>query len=167
MKSNCRFWDIAGQKRFIGLTNTYYRGASATIVVVDITVSGSLESALSWKRDVDSKVFLPNGDNVPTILLANKFDLLQENPSLRQYQDTDLNEFCHENGFLGWFSASAKTGYNIRKAMHYIIGETVAVVLNPHGGNRMNQGIDIREKSGGNRGGKCSRCATASHAGSG
>ena len=69
---NVQLWDIAGQERFIGLSSTYYKQAVAGIVVFDITNTETLKNAKKWKQDVDDKVFLPNGDNIPVVLFANK-----------------------------------------------------------------------------------------------
>ena len=167
IKWSIQFWDIAGQERFIGLTRTYYKNALAAIVVFDITQRISLQNAKRWKQDVDDKVFLPNGDNIPAILLANKWDLIEDNPSLRKADDQELAEFCKENGFLGWFSTSAKTGKNVKKAMNFIIGETVNYVLKSEDGNMYDQGIDItgkfnNEHKNGKKKGKCANCAAIS-----
>ena len=66
---------IAGQDRFIGLAPTYYRHAVAAIVAFDITNASSLQNAKKWKTDVDDKVFLRNGDNIPVVLFANKVNI--------------------------------------------------------------------------------------------
>lgn len=170
IKWSIQFWDIAGQERFIGLTRTYYKNALAAIVVFDITQKISLQNAKMWKKDVDDKVFLPNGDNIPAILLANKWDLIEQKPSLRKFDDQELDMFCKENGFLGWFSTSAKSGKNVKKAMQFIIGETVNYVLQSQDGNQVPQGIDLDGKFNNkqdikqNKRGKCNNCGNISTA---
>ena len=74
MTLKVQLWDIAGQDRFIGLAPTYYRHAVAAIVAFDITNASSLQNARKWKIDVDDKVFLRNGDNIPVVLFANKVE---------------------------------------------------------------------------------------------
>jgi len=118
---NVQLWDIAGQERFIGLAPTYYKHAVAAIVVFDITRKPTLDNARKWKEDVDDKVFLRNGDNIPVVLFANKWDLVEENESNRAVSDEELDNFCHDNHFVGWFTTSAKTGLNIKKGMNFII----------------------------------------------
>eukprot|EP00483_Globobulimina_turgida_P007193 UN07207 len=115
IKWSIQLWDIAGQERFIGLTRTYYKNALAAIVVFDITQRISLQNAKKWKNDVDDKIFLPNGNHIPAILFANKWDLIEQQPALRKFNDSELDEFCKENNFLGWFSTSAKTGKILKK----------------------------------------------------
>jgi len=120
-----QLWDIAGQDRFIGLAPTYYRHAVAAVVVFDITNAQSLDNAKKWKSDVDDKVFLRNEDNIPVVLFANKWDLIEENPKLRKVSDRELDEFCHDNGFIGWFSTSARSGLNVRKGMNFMINKII------------------------------------------
>merc|ERR1712113_510786 len=151
MTLKVQLWDIAGQDRFIGLAPTYYRHAVAAIVAFDITNASSLQNAKKWKTDVDDKVFLRNGDNIPVVLFANKWDLIEENPKKRQVSDTQLDEFCHENNFIGWFSTSAKSGMNVKKGMNFMISKIIENkkkldIRNPsdlRGGNDDNENIDI------------------------
>ncbi len=65
-------WDIAGQERFGMMTHVYYREAVAACIVFDVTSQRTMDAAVRWKSDIDEKVHLPNGEPVPTILLANK-----------------------------------------------------------------------------------------------
>ena len=127
-----QLWDVAGQERFIGLSHAYYKDAAAAIVVFDILNSKSLENAKKWKQDLDDNVFLENGDNVPTVLFANKSDLIKEDQTrnrgktnnfenLSIYQGFD--KFCKENYFDAWYMTSAKTGDNIKDGMDYIINK--------------------------------------------
>lgn len=62
-----QFWDIAGQDRVKVLTRNYYNGASACLIVFDITNSKSFEDVKEWKAEIDDKL-----GQIPTIVLANK-----------------------------------------------------------------------------------------------
>ena len=41
-------------------------------MVYDVTNKSSLEHCLQWKEEIDSIVYLINGDPIPVLLLANK-----------------------------------------------------------------------------------------------
>eukprot|EP01079_Euglenida_sp_SAG-EU17-18_P003229 gene3230-3747_t len=144
-----QLWDIAGQERFGSLTRVYYRDAAAAFVVLatphhddlsaalascyasfacsfhrlhiqmhDLTKANSLQKALDWKRDIDEKVFL--GDNttpIPCVLLSNKCDLVTKPPLTKQ----EMQQFCQENGFVGWFETSAKDGTNVEASANFLI----------------------------------------------
>lgn len=67
-----QLWDIAGQERFGSMTRVYYKEAVGAFVVFDVTRAATLEAVHKWKVDLDSKVVLPDGRAIPTVLLANK-----------------------------------------------------------------------------------------------
>jgi len=120
-KINLQLWDIAGQERYTNLTRMYYKEARGAFVVFDVTKERSLlEGAVKWKADIDKKVFLPNGQPIPVILLANKCDLLQG----AKYQNVDLDKFCKEHGFAKWFFTSAKENIQIGEAANFLV-ETI------------------------------------------
>ena len=54
-----------------------------------------------------------------------QWDLIEENPKKRQVSDQQLDEFCHENNFIGWFSTSAKSGMNVKKGMNFMISKII------------------------------------------
>ena len=60
-------WDTAGQERYNSLAPIYYRGASAAIIVYDITSVDSFHQAKRWIRELH--------DDCIVILVGNKLDL--------------------------------------------------------------------------------------------
>ncbi|XP_032075066.1 ras-related protein Rab-38 isoform X1 [Thamnophis elegans] len=100
-----QLWDIAGQERFGNMTRVYYREAVGAFIVFDVTRPATFEAVTKWKQDLDTKLTLPNGQLVPTVLLANKCDQGQE---LLVNNGFKMDQFCKDNGFVGWFETSAK-----------------------------------------------------------
>ncbi len=58
------------------MARTYYKGASGVVIMFDLTERKTFEEAKGWKNDVDAKLALPNGDPIPSILVANKVESL-------------------------------------------------------------------------------------------
>ena len=54
----------------------YYRGAFGCIIMFDLTNRVSFEEAKVWKAGIEKKVFLPNSEPIPYILVANKVCLI-------------------------------------------------------------------------------------------
>jgi len=124
------FWDIAGQDRFIGLAPTYYRNAAAAIIVFDATENfRKLDNTAKWKFEVDSKVFYPNDDPIPVVLLANKWDLIEAGEKSQIISNDILDIYCRKHSFAGWFPTSAKTGLNIPKGMDFLVS---LIIKNKH-----------------------------------
>merc|ERR1711991_1013224 len=111
--------DIAGQERFGNMTRVYYREAVGAFVVFDVTRIATQEAVQKWKADIDSKVTLPPDDRpIPVVLQANKCDLNKD--GLSRHKE-DMDKFCAEHGFAGWFETSAKDNVGIDKAAKYLV----------------------------------------------
>eukprot|EP01136_Pigoraptor_vietnamica_P025484 Opistho-1_new@79559 len=113
-----QLWDIAGQERFGNMTRVYYKEAVGAIIVFDVTRVSTMEAVSKWKMDLDQKVTLPDGSPLPVILLANKCDLAKEGMVKNSAQ---MDRFCEERGFVGWFETSAKENINIDKACKFLV----------------------------------------------
>eukprot|EP01100_Stratorugosa_tubuloviscum_P002592 TRINITY_DN1616_c0_g3_i1.p1 TRINITY_DN1616_c0_g3~~TRINITY_DN1616_c0_g3_i1.p1 ORF type:complete len:214 (-),score=89.07 TRINITY_DN1616_c0_g3_i1:69-710(-) len=112
-----QLWDIAGQERFVILSHVYYKEAVGACVVFDLTNHNSLLQARKWKQDIDAKVYLSNGQPVPTILLANKCD----DELNCKVTNEEIAQFARDNKFIAWFATSAKENKNIDEAMLKLI----------------------------------------------
>ena len=68
-----------------------------------------------WKDDIT---------NLPIILLENKCDFLG---SQDKYNDNieELKNFSENNNFYGYFRTNALNGYNVEKAMDFLINEII------------------------------------------
>lgn len=72
MPCKLQIWDTAGQERFRTITNSFYRGAQATIVVFDVSDEQSLHAVPAFVAD--AKRFSPGGEATRIYLVANKCD---------------------------------------------------------------------------------------------
>ncbi|XP_003404489.1 ras-related protein Rab-32 isoform X2 [Loxodonta africana] len=117
-----QLWDIAGQERFGNMTRVYYKEALGAFIVFDISRSSTFEAVLKWKNDLDSKVHLPNGSPIPAVLLANKCDQKKESGQ----SPPQMDQFCKEHGFSGWFETSAKDNINIDEAARFLVENILA-----------------------------------------
>lgn len=113
--ANLQLVDIAGQERFGNMTRVYYQDAVAAFVVCDITRNSTLEGAIKWKQDLDTKI------SIPVILLVNKIDLVDELP--------DFDELVKKCNFVSWIGVSAKDTTGIELAMNEILSKINTVKL--------------------------------------
>nr|XP_055064760.1 ras-related protein Rab-38b [Misgurnus anguillicaudatus] len=118
-----QLWDIAGQERFGNMTRVYYREAMGAIVVFDVNKLATFEAVSKWKEDLDSKLILSNGQGIATVLLANKCD---QNNDFLTNNSTKMDQYCKENGFVGWFETSAKENININEAANFLVKHIMA-----------------------------------------
>eukprot|EP00003_Mantamonas_plastica_P025534 TRINITY_DN5025_c0_g1_i1.p1 TRINITY_DN5025_c0_g1~~TRINITY_DN5025_c0_g1_i1.p1 ORF type:complete len:159 (-),score=38.36 TRINITY_DN5025_c0_g1_i1:176-652(-) len=108
-----QLWDIAGQERFGNMTRVYYKEAVGAFITFDVTRSATFDAVLKWKNDIDSKVLLPNEKPIPVVLLANKCDLAKDGLNKTT---SEMDTFCEDHSFAGWFECSAKENVNIDKS---------------------------------------------------
>ena len=99
------------------MTRVYYKEAVGAFVVYDITRPPTFEAVQKWKSDIEHKVFLPDERPIPCVLLANKCDL----PSAVSKSKEEMDQYCQENGFIGWFETSAKDDKNINEAANFLV----------------------------------------------
>lgn len=113
-----QLWDIAGQERFGNMTRVYYKEAVGCLIVFDVTRQSTFEAVSKWKHDLDSKVQLPDGKQIPCVLLANKCDQPKEGLVNNSHQ---MDKFCEEKDFIKWFETSAKENIGIDEAAKFLV----------------------------------------------
>ncbi|XP_029506091.1 ras-related protein Rab-38b [Oncorhynchus nerka] len=118
-----QLWDIAGQERFGNMTRVYYREAMGAFIVFDVTRPTTFEAITKWKEDLDSKLMLTNRESIATVLLANKCDQGRE---VLTNNGVKMDQFCKDNGFVGWFETSAKENTNISEAANFLVKHIMA-----------------------------------------
>lgn len=96
-------WDTAGQERYRSLAPMYYKGASAGLVVYDITNPDSFEGAKNWVKELQSHA----STNIILAMAGNKTDLPNRSVSTEA-----AVEFAAKNGLI-FREVSAKEDTNI------------------------------------------------------
>ena len=119
-----QLWDLAGMDQNICITKIFSKDSHGCIVLSDITNEKTLTECVKWKNTVDETTKFLDGTNIPSILIRNKVDLLEENNENEDDEDM-IKDFCEKNNFLKCFKTSAKTGTNIEEAMMFLIGNIV------------------------------------------
>ncbi|MBD3230943.1 MAG: GTP-binding protein [Candidatus Lokiarchaeota archaeon] len=103
-------WDIAGQDEFKYVRTEFYKGASAIILVYDITRNETLENLQDWYIDV-----IQNAGEIPLLILGNKCDLEKK----RNVSIEDAKKYVKEKKFknvIDIVETSAKTSVNVEDA---------------------------------------------------
>ncbi len=122
-----QFWDLAGQERFGSQTRVFYRESAVACVVFDITRDCTFQGVRKWKLDLDTKANLRNTEELlPVILIANKIDAYEasEFDDGKKYcgkDEEEMDRFCKELGFVGWYGVSAKDNTNVKQAVNAIV----------------------------------------------
>ena len=114
-----QLWDLAGMDQNICITKIFSKDSHGCIVLSDINDKSTLDKSINWKNTVDETARFLDGTNIPSILIRNKIDLLENEDN--NDDEEQMKEFCEKNKFLRCFKTSAKTGTNIDEAMNFLI----------------------------------------------
>ena len=107
-----QIWATAGQERFRSITNAYYRGAEAILIVFDLTNRESFLYILDWIEEVSKYTWT----NICKLVLANKCDLNIE----REVSRDEIEEFEKKNG-IKVIEVSAKSSTNVDHSFKTIV----------------------------------------------
>jgi Ras-related protein Rab-24 len=109
-------WDTAGEEKFDSLTNFYCRGARAAVICYDLTNLSTFEGLSRWVQKVVSQAH----ENCAVILVGNKLDIVEEDPSKRQVTLAQATAFAETIG-ADIVEASAKTSQNVAEAFQRVV----------------------------------------------
>ena len=70
-------WDTAGQEKYNSLTKLYFKGASAAIIVYDITDKSSFEKAKKWVDELN-EYEESEGAKMKKFIAGNKCDIMEK-----------------------------------------------------------------------------------------
>ncbi|KAI8975004.1 ras-like GTP-binding protein RYL2 [Pilobolus umbonatus] len=109
-----QLWDTAGQEKFRAMAPMYYRGASAGILVYDITSENSYLEMISWMDELKKNM----SDELVLYVVGNKVDL----ESHRQVPLSRVVDYCKRAGIdvTGIQEVSAKTNDGIDNVFYDI-----------------------------------------------
>ena len=113
---NIQIWDTAGQERFKSMVKSYFRSASATVLVFDLSKRQSFDNLHEWLDEI--KIGLDS--NAPVIMVGNKSDLGDQ----RAVSEKTAKGFAGELG-MDYFEASAKNAEGVEKLFETIIEKAI------------------------------------------
>lgn len=105
---------MAGQDKFAKVSTFYCKGAGAAILAYDITDSNSFNQLSGHVKTIKS-----SQDNVFLVIIGTKYDLVEENPEMRQVSIQEARELA-ESLSATFFETSARTNINVEEVFNHI-----------------------------------------------
>ncbi|MHA1353521.1 MAG: ADP-ribosylation factor-like protein [Candidatus Heimdallarchaeaceae archaeon] len=114
-----QIWDLAGQDSYSAVRSTFYKGATAALLVFDIQDQQTMTNLRTW---LEESIEGSNSGILVYFVIANKIDLPPEN---RRVSQKMAIEFCQrlmtETGINFYYSeTSALTGQNIQETFDFL-----------------------------------------------
>ena len=113
-----QLWDLAGQDKNTTITKIFSKNAQGCLVLCDITNKETMNDTLKWKESVDDSARFFDGGILPSVLVENKIDLVEEDVAK---DETEIKKFAEDNKFVGYFRTSVKMGIGVDECMEFLI----------------------------------------------
>ena len=113
-----QLWDLAGQDKNTHITKIFSKNSHGCLVLCDISNKETLNDTLKWKESVDESTRFIDGDILPSVLVQNKIDLVDEE-TLKD--EEEIKKFAEDNKFIGYFRTSVKMGVGVDECMEFLI----------------------------------------------
>lgn len=107
----CQIWDTAGQEIHRAVSNAYYRGCAAAVMMFDVTQPETFERV---KEEIS--ILQKHADDPIILIVGNKIDLYDK----RKINTEEAVSFCEEYNFL-YQEVSVKERVNVKKAFDYMM----------------------------------------------
>ena len=115
-----QFWDLPGTDRNPIMTSVFCKDANGVIFCCDIKDINSRQNIVNWKNSLNNML---DEQEIPKILLENKCDLVGEDKYNEGFEE--LKKFANDNNINECYRTSALNGYNVEKAITFLINEIV------------------------------------------
>ncbi|GAA5900455.1 hypothetical protein JCM6882_001251 [Rhodosporidiobolus microsporus] len=118
-KVKSQVWDTAGQESFRAITRSYYRGASAALLVFSLTSRQSFLNCRSWLEDLRQW----GEEDLLILLVGNKGDITREGGEggeKREVEEEEARKWAEEEGLAGYVETSAKSGAGVEEAFNTV-----------------------------------------------
>mmetsp|Transcript_14420 Transcript_14420/g.27016 ORF Transcript_14420/g.27016 Transcript_14420/m.27016 type:complete len:211 (+) Transcript_14420:151-783(+) len=117
-KVKAQIWDTAGQERYRAITSTHYRRAVGALLCYDVTKETTFKNCAKWMEELRQSA----EPDIVIMLVGNKVDLADKDPSSRQVYYDAAQEFANNNG-LFFHETSAVTDLNVKEAFENLLQE--------------------------------------------
>jgi len=114
---DANIWDFGGEEKYRLLFPAYVNGASAAMILYDMTNRKSLEDIKNWINIIDE-----NTENIVKIIIGAKCDLVDEREvSIEEARALSIEHKCIGNPL----ETSSKTGENVEQAFLTVAQEVL------------------------------------------
>lgn len=111
-----QIWDTAGQERYKAITSAHYRRAVGALLVYDITKEASFKNIVRWMQELKSNA----EPDIVIMLVGNKFDLVENDPSTRKVDHEVAARFAKEHDLM-FEETSALSNHKVTAAFENLL----------------------------------------------
>ncbi|MHA1244037.1 MAG: Rab family GTPase [Candidatus Heimdallarchaeota archaeon] len=134
-----QIWDLGGQEQFkqMGLFSKYFKGASVSVIMFDLTRLSTIDSIPFWAD------LAKNASNCKLVLVGGKKDLAQG----LSFKKEDFAELFEKYNFVEYHETSSATGDGVPEVFQAIAKAIVDQTIKKKNNGNGNGNINGNEKS--------------------
>ena len=137
-----KIWDTASGERSRSMITSHIRMMNGFIIMYDITIRESFESAKNWLEDI--RIY-GNSNNINNIaFVGNRVDVDENNDSYykREISTQEGQKLAEDNNLL-FFETSNLTGFNVNECFNALINR---IYENDPNKNKLENNIELKLK---------------------
>ena len=141
-KFNLSLFDTAGQEKFRAVTHNYYKNSDGILLLYDITSKITFEHVTVWIESIKELLGIDKSNKQVIILIGNKLDLVEEEPSVREVTEEEAIQMCDKYNMIWGKEQSIKSIDNneLNSLFESYVNEIYQVV-----GKKENKGQSSKE----------------------
>jgi len=112
-------WDTAGQDKYMSISDHYYKKASGSVILFDLTSRESFKNLSKWIEDLSQK----GEESVEMVIVGNKSDLVEE----RVVTEKEARIFADDLSAT-YMESSSLTKDNIKEVFETIVSSTITSI---------------------------------------
>jgi len=113
-----QIWDTAGQERYRAITSAHYKRAVGALLTYDVTRQNTFQNCVKWMDELRQQA----EPDIVIMLVGNKVDLVEKDPSARQVAHDAASEFARQHNLI-FQETSAVTSYNVNLIFEALLQE--------------------------------------------
>ena len=114
---SAQIWDTSGSERYRSIVVGHYREAVGVLLVFDLTDRESFECLDHWLTELRENC----KESCQIALVANKVDLVNEDPGCREVSVAEIEKFAEYNNLMFVGETSAKEDINIKETFESLL----------------------------------------------
>ena len=136
-----QIWDTAGQEKYKSITSHHYRKAVGALLVYDVTRRITFDDCIKWYTELKN---FTEKDCVICIV-ANKCDVVYDNPKRREVSFEEGEEFARKNKTL-FFETSAKNNDNVTECFEELLQQIYNTRRKNPGNDNLTESVILKRK---------------------
>lgn len=107
---------MSGSEKYKSISVAHYRKSVGALLFFDLTDAESFKNTKKWLSEIENHT----EEGIKIMLIGNKLDLIEEDPSSRKVDRLEVVEFAKKHNLI-YEETSAVSGKNVKESFQTLI----------------------------------------------